>query len=164
MRKFSGFDENGYLPHGMYNMTFDELEEIFSKGKTKRRKEIMSHYERHLTEIRNSGYCLDHWIGGSFATSKENPNDIDTLTEFDGLEVDKNNDRSLIDDLIFNSKSRTNGYCHSLRVYRYPYYEKEDYKFYISAKLRIITELFAKDKNGIRKGVIHLIGGIVDEI
>lgn len=53
----------------------------------------MREYEKHLTEIKNSGYFIDHWIDGSYISTKENPKDIDTLTEFDGEKVDANNDK-----------------------------------------------------------------------
>ena len=157
MRKFNGFDEHGYLPYGMYNMTLEEIEEIFSKNKSSKRKEIMEEYKKHLKELKDTGYFLDHWIDGSFTTSKAIPNDIDTLTEFDGLEVDENNDKSKIDSLIFNSKDNTKGLCHSLRVYRYPYTDVENYNIYLSSKLRILTELFGSDSNEVAKGVLHLI-------
>ena len=38
MKKFNGFDKNGNLPPGIYNMTFEEVEETFSKNKSKIRK------------------------------------------------------------------------------------------------------------------------------
>ncbi len=93
IKKFNGFNEYGYLPYGMYNLTINEIEKIFSRNSSKRRKEIMEIYKIHLNEIQNTGYYLDHWIGGSFITTKENPNDIDTLTEFDGEKVDENDDK-----------------------------------------------------------------------
>lgn len=157
MRKFDGFDENGYLPYGMYNMTLDEIEEIFSKNKSSKRKEIMKEYKKHLKELKDTGYFLDHWIDGSFTTSKANPNDIDTLTEFDGLKADSNNDKAKIDSLIFNSKDNSKGLCHSLRVYRYPHTDEENYNIFLSSKLRILTELFGSDSNEVPKGVLHLI-------
>ena len=155
-KKFDGFDENGNLPYGMYYMTLKELKEIFSN--TKRRKEIIKEYEKHLEEIKNTGYFIDHWIDGSFITSKENPNDIDTLTEFNGYEAEKNNKKREIEDLIMTSKSKTKGYCHSFRVYRYPHYEKTDYEYFLKSKIRILTKLFGQDRKGNKKGVIHLIG------
>ncbi|MBQ2654740.1 MAG: hypothetical protein IJF83_14395 [Methanobrevibacter sp.] len=84
IKKFNGFDNNGYLPPGIYNMALSEVEELFSKNKTETRKKIMKEYKKQLTAIKRTGYCLDHWIDGSFVTSKINPKDIDTLTEFDG--------------------------------------------------------------------------------
>ena len=150
MKKFNGFDENGYLPSGICNMNFEEFENLFCKNSHKR-KEISEEYKKHISEIKNTGYFLDHWIDGSFVTTKENPNDIDTLTEFDGFESEKNNDQTKIDELILNSKSKSDGLCHSLRIYRYPPYNKEKYKFFIESKLRILIELYGSDRLGTPK-------------
>ena len=155
-KKFSGFDENGYLTYGMYNMTFDEFETIFCKNSSKR-EEILKEYKKHLTEIRNTEYFLDHWIDGSFVTAKEKPNDIDTLTEFDGFEAEKNDDKEKIESLIQNSKSKTHGLCHSFRIYRYPSSDEKKYNIYLAAKIRILTELFGSDRDEIPKGIVHLM-------
>lgn len=159
IKKFNGFNEYGYLPYGMYNLTINEIEKIFSRNSSKRRKEIMEIYKIHLNEIQNTGYYLDHWIGGSFITTKENPNDIDTLTEFDGEKVDENDDKKLIDDLINNSKEKTDNLCHSLRLYKYPPQQKEDFKRYINQKRRILINLYGQDRKNIKKGIVHPILG-----
>lgn len=159
IKKFNGFNEYGYLPYGMYNLTINEIEKIFSRNSSKRRKEIMEIYKIHLNEIQNTGYYLDDWIGGSFITTKENPNDIDTLTEFDGEKVDENDDKKLIDDLINNSKEKTDNLCHSLRLYKYPPQQKEDFKRYINQKRRILINLYGQDRKNIKKGIVHLILG-----
>lgn len=159
IKKFNGFNEYGYLPYGMYNLTINEIEKIFSRNSSKRRKEIMEIYKIHLNEIQNTGYYLDHWISGSFITTKENPNDIDTLTEFDGEKVDENDDKKLIDDLINNSKEKTDNLCHSLRLYKYPPQQKEDFKRYINQKRRILINLYGQDRKNIKKGIVHLILG-----
>ncbi len=141
----------------MYNMTFDEFKNIFGKNSPKR-EEIMVEYEKHLSEIKNTGYFIDHWIDGSFVSTKENPMDIDTLTEFDGFEAEKNNDKEKIENLILNSKSKTKNKCHSFRVYRYPSYDELAYKLYLKSKMRILITLFGYDREGNPKGIIHLIG------
>lgn len=164
IKKFSGFNEYGYLPEGVYNMTLDEIERVFSKNNSKRRIEIMKEYKGHLKEIQNTGYLHGHWIGGSFITAKENPNDIDTLSEFDGEKVDTNKDRILIDNLINNSKEKTNNLCHSLRIYKYPPQQKEDYKRYINQKRRIPINLFGHDRKNIKKGIIRLIEEVNNDI
>ena len=38
IKKFNGFNEYGYLPYGMYNLTINEIEKIFSRNSSKRRK------------------------------------------------------------------------------------------------------------------------------
>ena len=164
MRKFDGFDENGNLPPGIYNMTLEDIEKIFSKNQSSKRKEIMMEYKKHLRELKDTGYFLDHWIDGSFTTSKENPNDIDTLTEFDGFKADANNDKPKIDKLISNSKDNTNGLCHSLRVYRYPFTDEKNYNIYLSSKLRILFEVFGSTPDEIPKGILHLIEEANNEI
>lgn len=158
LKKFNGFDKNGYLPPGMYNMNLEKIEEIFSKNNSLKRREIMNEYKKHLQELKNTGYFIDHWINGSFITSQEHPQDIDTLTEFDGFEAEKNNDKETIKELLKNSKINTNNLCHSLGVFRYPPEEKSDYEYYIKSKIRILTTLFGYDRNGVSKGIIHLIG------
>ena len=157
IRKFNGFDEHGYLPYGMYNMSVYEFEDIFCTF-SKKREEIRFEHKKHLKEIQNTGYFIDHWIGGSYISDKKYPHDIDTLSEFDGIEVNKNRDNEIIDELINNSKLHTNGLCHSLKVYRYPPSDEIKYDYYLKSKIRILTTLFDTDKNGIAKGVIHLIG------
>ena len=155
-KKFNGFNEKGYIPPGIYNMTLENVENIFSKNKSRRRKIIMATYKKHLTEIKNTGYYLDHWINGSFTTLKENPHDIDTLTELDGAKIDENKDKEKIEELFRNLETKTNHMCHSLKVYKYPNDEKDKYLYYFNTKRRILMELFATDRDGNPKGFIHL--------
>ena len=118
--KFNIFDEHGYLPKGIHKMTLEEVEETFSKNKSLKRQEIMEEYKKHLKDLRDTGYYVDHWIDGSFVTSKENPKDIDTLTEFDATKIIENNDKEKIDNLIKEAHLKSNKLCHSFKVYRYP--------------------------------------------
>ena len=155
IKKFNGFDENGYLPYGTYNMTFKEFKSIFGENSAKR-KEIIKEYEKFIIEIKNTGYFLNHWIDGSFVSKKEIPNDIDTLTEFNGEKVDADNANLRIDYLVYNSRLKTNGLLHSWRIYKYPQYDEEKYNAYLTVKLRILTELFGTDKDNIPKGIVHL--------
>lgn len=156
-KKFNGFNDEGCLPFGIYEMTIDELEEIFSKNKSPKREKIMKQYKKHLREIKNSPYFLEHWIDGSYITTKENPNDIDTFTEFDGIKVDKYNDKEKIEDLIYNAPLRTDNTCHSFLVYKYPKnYPKEHEKF-LEIKSRMLFMIFAVNKNTKNpKGYIKL--------
>ncbi len=81
------YNEEGCLPNGIYELSLKEIEEEFVKDKSQRRQYIFENYRYHLNEIRNTGFCLNQWIDGSFVTLKENPNDIDILTEFDGVKT-----------------------------------------------------------------------------
>ena len=136
------FDKNGCLFHGIYELSLDEVEETFVKDKSQRRREIFDYYKYHITKIKETDCCLNHWINGSFVTLKENPNDIDTLTEFDGVKINNLGIQYIVDDLIFNAPLRTGGCCHSFVVYKFPEYYKKDYEEYIFSKMKILYLLF----------------------
>lgn len=62
IKKFSGFNEYGYLPEGVYNMTLDEIERVFSKNNSRRilinlfghdRKNIKKGIIRLIEEVNN---------------------------------------------------------------------------------------------------------------
>lgn len=154
-RKFKGFNNDGCLPFGIFEMTLDEVEKIFVNST--RREEIIDYYKKHINEIRNSPYYLNHWINGSFVTLKENPKDIDTLTEFDGMKVDENNEKEKIDNMIHNAYSQSDKMCHSLVVYKYPASISEEYEKYLEIKNRTLI-LFAINKETRKpKGFVKLI-------
>lgn len=145
-KKFNGFNDEGCLPFGVYEMSLEEFEEIFSKNQSSRRQLIMKYYKEHINQIRSLPYYLNHWIDGSYVTSKENPNDIDTFTEFDGVKVDEDDDKALVEDLIYNAPLRTYNTCHSFMVYKYPESYKEEYEDYLELKSMTLVMLFAVNK------------------
>ena len=156
-KKFNGFNDEGCLPFGVYEMTLDEFEEIFSKDKSLRRQEIMKYYKEHIKQITSSPYYLNHWIDGSYVTSKENPNDIDTVTEFDGVKIDQNDDKPLIEDLIYNAPLRTYNTCHSFMVYKYPKSYQEEYEDYLELKSMTLIMIFGRNKETKNpKGIVKL--------
>lgn len=155
LKKFNGFDEHGYMPFGIYEMDFDEFCEVFCKNTTSRRKEIMFEYKPYYNELKSSKYFLNHWIDGSYTTLKENPKDIDILTEFDGVKVDKNREKNVIHELIDNAPLKTHNLCHSLAIFRYPESDEEKYEEYLYNKVRFFM-LFGSDSNQVPKGFVKL--------
>lgn len=156
-KKFNGFNEEGCLPFGVYEMSLEEFEEIFSKNQSSRRQLIMKYYKEHINKIRNLPYYLNHWIDGSYVTSKENPNDIDTFTEFDGVKVDQNDDKALVEDLIYNAPLRTHNTCHSFMVYKYPESYTKEYEKYLETKSKTLIMLFGRNKETNNpKGIVKL--------
>lgn len=59
IEKFNGFDKNGNLPPGIYNMDINTFERTFSRNSFRREK-IMKEYKKHLSELKNTGYFIDH--------------------------------------------------------------------------------------------------------
>ena len=101
---------------------------------------------------------LDWW---KFCNFKRKSCDIDLLTEFDGLKVDKLGIWDEIEDIIYNAPLRTNGCCHSFLVYNVPKSYGNDYNQFVNAKFSYLNYLFPKVRNskGL-KGFIKLKGGI----
>ena len=151
------FNDEGCLPQGICELTLNEFEEEFIAGKSQRRQEIFRHYKTHLRDIEETGCCLNHWINGSFVTLKENPGDIDTLTEFDGVKVEKLGIKDKIEDIIFNAPLRTNGCCHSFTILKYPKNYGKFHDDYVYYKFRYLNGLFPKVRGSTNlKGFIKL--------
>jgi hypothetical protein len=153
------YNEHGCLLPGIYELSLKEIEGEFVEGKSQRRRDIFDNYTFHLKEIKDTGCCLNHWIDGSFVTLKENPNDIDTLTEFDGVKVESSMMKNTVDRIIFDAPLRTGGFCHSFVIYKFPKCRKKDYEEYLSYKSKILFILFSThmDSNS-SKGFIKLKG------
>ena len=151
------FNEEGCLPQGIYELSLDDFESQFVESKSQRRREIFEYYIIHLNDIKKTGCCINHWVDGSFVTLKENPGDIDTLTEFNGVKVDELGIKEVIEDIIYNAPLRTNGCCHSFLVYNVPESFGEDYEQYVYTKYRMLYILFPKIRNSKNlKGFIRL--------
>lgn len=140
------FNEEGCLPFGIHKMSIAEFEKVFSNNKSHKRKKIMKEYKEYLKMLLNSEYVLNHWADGSFVTLKDKPNDIDTLTEIDGLKSDENNDTDKVHKLIDYAPYYTEGLCHSFGVYKYPEEYEIEYESYIETKSETLCILFARNK------------------
>jgi hypothetical protein len=68
--------ENGHLPPGMHVVRVDEVASTL--GGTPRRRELLVRLDRALRALRNSGVARVY-IGGSFASAKPDPGDVDML-------------------------------------------------------------------------------------
>ncbi|NJM75750.1 MAG: hypothetical protein HC852_08190 [Acaryochloridaceae cyanobacterium RU_4_10] len=88
------FDGRGYLPPGIYESNEAEFNRRF--GFTPHRQRLLSGLQFALAELKQSG-CDRVYIGGSFVTNKECPNDIDGC--FEGVSIDEN----LLDPIFFDS-------------------------------------------------------------
>ena len=151
------YNQDGCLPQGIHELSLGEIEEEFVKGKSQRQQDIFENYKSHLKEIKDTHCCLNHWIDGSFVTLKENPNDIDTLTEFDGVIVEEKGIKEIIDYIIHDAPLRTEGYCHSLVIYKFPEDRKRDYQEYLKYKSKILSILFPGIRNSNNlKGFVKL--------
>jgi hypothetical protein len=77
------FTEKGYLPPGIWEVSWSDFWERY--GYNSRRVNLLSGLMFSLRILMLSG-CQEVYIGGSFVTTKEKPNDIDGC--FDGMSID----------------------------------------------------------------------------
>ena len=77
------FTESGYLPPGIWAMSWADFWERY--GYNSRRANLLSGLMFALKLLVQAN-CQTIYIGGSFITSKERPNDIDGC--FDGMGID----------------------------------------------------------------------------
>jgi hypothetical protein len=77
------FTERGYLPPGIWEISWVDFWERY--GYNSRHANLLSGLTFALRLLIPSG-CQEVYIGGSFVTNKEKPNDIDGC--FDGMSID----------------------------------------------------------------------------
>ncbi len=79
MDRIPEFSTNGNLPAGVYEVTLDEVVQRF--GWNDGRRELCVGLRAALVALASAGIVYV-WIGGSFVTSKEHPNDVDGCWEW----------------------------------------------------------------------------------
>jgi hypothetical protein len=90
------FNNLGYLPPGIYEVTWDEFWERFATNIY--RKQLLTGLRLALNSLKVAG-CQQVYIGGSFVTDKEKPNDYDGCFEVFGIDENKIDPIFLIPDL-----------------------------------------------------------------
>lgn len=119
------FNEKGNLPAGLHKATLDEFETRFVKEQTSSTREyIFRGYLEYRAELEPLCVAIKQWIDGSFTTAKQNPSDIDLVTQWDGTKVDKDPQiqtklRPLLDQRNMKAKYKCD-------VYGFPKYPEDD--------------------------------------
>jgi hypothetical protein len=98
------FSDEGYLPIGIHEMTWDELFEQFSFSP--KRKTLLDGLKRAMEVLKQCG-CTIIYIDGSFVTQKLEPNDYDACWEGDWELVSTNMTR--IEPLFIDQKDLSTG-------------------------------------------------------
>lgn len=118
------FDEAGNLPEGPHDAALDEVRERlvdgFAGSLTRRVIfEWWSHHRAALMEIVEVG---EQWLGGSFASDKRDPNDMDLVTVLDGPTFDElpRHCQLLIRPLLSGNYTEQMWRCDTYPVFAYP--------------------------------------------
>ncbi len=120
-----GFNEKGNLPAGLHQATLVEFETRFvTEPESSTREDIFKGYLEYRSELEPLHVTIKQWIDGSFTTSKQNPSDIDLVTQWDGEKVDR--DKQIQSKLIplFNQNDIKGKY--RCDVYGFPRYSEGD--------------------------------------
>jgi hypothetical protein len=91
------YDEDGNLPPGIHEATWDEVAARF--GSNPRRLKLLAGLKRALDSLRAAG-CRRAYVNGSFVTTKEEPRDFDVCWEASGV------DASALDPVLLDFSNR----------------------------------------------------------
>ncbi len=141
-REIPNFDDFGNLPEGVYEVSMKQIEENFTW--TQKRKDLFSGLSRAVANLCAAGVKFIY-IDGSFATAKDEPNDID------GCWVPNKDIREDVIDKVFVDRSPP----------RKRMFEKYGVDFLIAGldfgdKGKPIEDFFQEDRSGGRKGILLL--------
>lgn len=138
------FDANGNLPAGIYQTTLSEIR--ITLAWNAKRQELVEGLARAIRNLAEAG-VKRVWIGGSFVSDKEEPNDIDGCWDDRPGPIDV----SKLDDVFLDTR---------------PPRERMKNKYgvdFLIARLRLgdpqargetVLDFFQKDRNGYAKGVL----------
>lgn len=150
------FDILGYLiPYDLVDFSLEEFHYYFVEmyPSTSTRHEIFKKYNRYLTDFQKlvtSDFV--HWIGGSFVTEIENPNDIDFITIINYRTVIAKN--LIIKEQFEGEKGFKNYEVDAYFMRTYPYGHD---KFWIYEKDIVIwRDDFGTDRNNVPKGMVQI--------
>ncbi len=127
------FDDNGFLPPGIYPATVDEITERFGREPEVRRAQMES--IRWLVEIAQRAGIERIVLNGSFVTHQYEPNDVDCALLIDR---EARLDRDAMDELIKGL----------------PFLEINIVE---QTEFDLLTQYFATDRFRSRKGMLEVI-------
>ena len=100
------FTKDGVLPAGIHSATFDEFEQRFAYfARSDRRFRVFDGLRELYRQSSRSGIVNRFFIGGSFVTSKPEPNDFDCILALNPV-VDGKDLRPLEYNLVSRQKAR----------------------------------------------------------
>jgi len=158
--------KTGYLPFGRHKPSFEEFESKFDIEfpNSNTRSSIMIKYKEHCKELISLKLAEKQWVNGSYVTNMENPDDIDFLTQFNGIEMDnssitKRDIENLTVDLPIE---KDDGLCHSIPIVRYPEEMEELYEDFRNTKTRYLISVWGTDEEYTLKGIVEFDMDIIE--
>lgn len=151
------FNEKGYLPAGLHQATLDEFKNRFvTEPTSETRANIFRGYLNYLSELEPLRVTIKQWVDGSFTTAKQNPSDIDLVTQWDGAKVDHDPQIQIKLNSLLNQHDIKIKY--NCDVYGFPKYPEGDPLFQETLKWRCYwlgLFGFTRGENPDPKGIIE---------
>ena len=135
------FQENGNLPLGIYWAEWKEFEERF--GTNPHRRKLLKGLKAEIASFRKAG-CRAIYIGGSFVTAKELPNDFDGCWSVEGVDPD------LLDPVLLDF---SNGRAAQKAKYGGELFPAELIE---GGSGKTWLDFFQQDRNGNPKGIVGI--------
>lgn len=137
-----GFTNAGVLPPGVHTASWAEIAKRF--GRSPRRQALLGGLQQAATNVRSAGARV-LWLGGSFVTDKEDPDDWDGVWDPSGCDLAK------VDPVLIDPADLAAG----------RYRQKAKYRGELLIGVEAATGMafqayFRQDKNGDPKGIVRL--------
>jgi hypothetical protein len=155
------FDDNGNLPEGPHDATPEEIRETlvdaFDGSLTRRM--IFEWWRHHRAAVLEVIGISEQWLGGSFASDKPDPNDLDLVMVIDGPTFDNlpRHRQLLIRPLVAGNYTEEIWRCDTYPVFAYP--EGHPARDAYRVAFRRWTEHFGHDRDGNPRGFVRVAGG-----
>ena len=135
------FTSEGYLPEGIHEVSWEEVQERF--GSTTQRKRLLAGLRHALSDLALAG-CKTVYIDGSFVTDKDQPGDFDACWDDEHIDWDALDETLLsFDNARAAQKAKYRGELFPMRWQADPWGTS-------------FLEFFQQDKNGTPKGIIRV--------
>lgn len=143
-------------PNGVLKLSYNNFKDIFvlDFDDSKTRLTISKNYEKYLADFKKEiNIAFKNWIGGSFISTKMNPNDIDVVNIFQYTDEINKNVQALIKFLNYGNSLES----YMVDGYFVPIYPINDPRYALTEDaLNYWSEWFGHDKENRPKTVIEI--------
>jgi hypothetical protein len=154
------FDDHGNLPPGRHRATLEEtrsaLVDPFPESHT--RQAIFDWWCDLRAGLEDLGGFVEQWLAGSYVTSKQQPNDLDVVTVFDGpaFEAFPRHRQQVIQAMVAGHVTEALWRCDNYPVLHYP----DDGPSAIAGRAveGMWGQHFGQDRDGNERGFVVVAG------
>lgn len=156
IERIPNFDENGNLPPGLIKNSLPNFKikfvEEFPGSKT--RRIIFNGYIIVCNKIIDLNIATQHWINGSYTSSKVDPSDVDFVTHINAQRVNQMGYDPRLTEIFSSNQIKADFKCHSFFIRVYP---KTDLRYLLTKKERNYwLKWFGHDRLKNEKGIVEI--------